>query len=54
MHGPLNVKFGHKTVNNPSPPVAGTFNYIPKNFRIYDIPSHSVARSKEIHFTSGA
>jgi len=53
MHGPLNVIFGHKSVNNPFPPVTGTFNYIPKNFRIYDIQSHSVATSKETHFTSG-
>jgi hypothetical protein len=46
-------KSGIKTVNNPSTPVAGTYNYIPKNVRIYDIQSHSVARSKETHFTSG-
>ena len=44
---------GTKTVDKPSTPVAGTFSYIPKNFRIYKIQSHSVARSKETHFTSG-
>jgi hypothetical protein len=48
----INIKV-HKTVNNPSPPEDGTFNYILKNSRKYDIPSHSVVKSRETHFTAG-